>query len=483
MWRYFFFFCSGVLLHMIYQTVLDFSSPKGENEPSKTPLTSSLARERIAELVLQNHLKLLDTEETRKEKDHFAKSMTEIAKKMSTDSVATYDSLMQLSKDLQTFMGTIKISKNEDLKQRYVELLSIFEQAITTKQAIDKSLTRIAEKVVFDSSKTYSSIMKVQKKSQKVLGSTSKPDLSIESLMKHRQTTIREQCQNIQQHDTIEFDDDFWNLRVLPAKSLLYCPVFHSDATRWFENLVRLSGENVKGRFNNWRDAAEYVSNGVLKPISSKYTAPSAPSFIVVQHPFTRLVSAFREKLERIDEFNKWHREIHGQPMVKLYREKAKRLFGERYFTKEYNYGARIMVESPGRREEEDNLPIFWEFAQYIINTHKDDEYWRPIYRQCPMCSVKYNYVLKKETLHEEEAEFFKKFGWHNMLKPAQKETYENNSTRIMELYLDDLTDDEVVKLYEVYKYDFLLFGYSFKRGDLELPSNRNREAFGKNED
>ena len=140
------------------------------------------------------------------------------------------------------------------------------------------------------------------------------------------------------------------------------------------------------------------------------------------------------------------------------------------------------MVESPGRREEEDNLPIFWEFAQYIINTHKDDEYWRPIYRQCPMCSVKYNYVLKKETLHEEEAEFLKKFGWQNMLKPAQKETYEKNSTRIMELYLDDLTDDEVIKLYEVYQYDFLLFGYSFKRGDLELPSNRNKEDFGKSE-
>ena len=58
-------------------------------------------------------------------------------------------------------------------------------------------------------------------------------------------------------------------------------------------------------------------------------------SFIVVRHPFERLVSAYRDKIERSHAKNyltDWYYKQYGQKIVKKYRSQAINLFGPQFF-------------------------------------------------------------------------------------------------------------------------------------------------------
>ena len=58
-------------------------------------------------------------------------------------------------------------------------------------------------------------------------------------------------------------------------------------------------------------------------------------NFIVVRHPFERLVSAYRDKLERshADNYEKdFYYKKYGQKIVKKYRQKATSIFGKDFF-------------------------------------------------------------------------------------------------------------------------------------------------------
>ena len=58
-------------------------------------------------------------------------------------------------------------------------------------------------------------------------------------------------------------------------------------------------------------------------------------NFIVVRHPFERLVSAYRDKLERshVDNYQTdFYYKKYGQKIVKKYRQKATSIFGKNFF-------------------------------------------------------------------------------------------------------------------------------------------------------
>ena len=72
------------------------------------------------------------------------------------------------------------------------------------------------------------------------------------------------------------------------------------------------------------------------------------------------------------------------------------------------NYGAPLPVKNKGRPNA--NLPIFWEFVQFVIHQKKSsmDEHWKPTANYCSMCIINYDYVIKFEDLSQESQEFLK---------------------------------------------------------------------------
>ena len=128
--------------------------------------------------------------------------------------------------------------------------------------------------------------------------------------------------------------------------------------------------------------------------------------FIIVRHPFDRLVSAFTDKIERNNLANKkLYYNLYGKEIVRLYRKEFLSKFGSDSLSQAKNYGA-ILPVTKGERTPE--LPTFWEFIQWFLRNKKShaNEHWTPMVDYCSVCALNYNYILKFEDFAEDNLEF-----------------------------------------------------------------------------
>ncbi len=215
-----------------------------------------------------------------------------------------------------------------------------------------------------------------------------------------------------------------------------------------------------------------------------KQTTNINKSFLLVRHPFCRLVSAFRDKLERSSTHADYHKDLYyihyGSKAVKMFRRKAKTRFGEDFFSAANNFGS-PRPASPiglmGNRTQ--HHPIFWEFVQLlkIQRPQSMDEHWSPIFHHCELCQVNYSHIFLHENLNVEAPLI------RNILNPMHNypdvEVRRLNQTAIVKnqywtakLYFRQLSERDILDLYSIYKLDFLIFGYKFKYGNLSLPQH-----------
>ena len=190
---------------------------------------------------------------------------------------------------------------------------------------------------------------------------------------------------------------------------------------------------------------------------------------IIVRNPFDRLVSAFRDKLERKPTRGYLEKEL--KEIVRLYRPEYLERFGAGSLSQANNYGAIVPVEK-GKLVRTANLPTFWEFIQWFLRNHKShaNEHWCPMIDYCSVCSMNYNYILKFEHYAEENFEFMQSVHLDQYL-PEDNDFHRvvngnhgqyKSSTEITKLYFEVLSNEEILKLFEIYQNDFKLFGYSF---------------------
>ncbi len=189
-------------------------------------------------------------------------------------------------------------------------------------------------------------------------------------------------------------------------RSVLWCPIFKAASATWihffFESDPNLTSEQRRE-----------IDDGTKKPldlIESTRTNLKSPNdfneyrmtFIVVRHPFNRLVSVFRDKLEQINQVDKdWFVRTIGKKMVTKYREKTLKRFGHDFFSKGNNLGAILPVKY---QRPSSDLPTFWEFVQYVLDEgwNKADEHWKPAFYYCSICTINYDYVIKFEEMELE---------------------------------------------------------------------------------
>jgi len=124
---------------------------------------------------------------------------------------------------------------------------------------------------------------------------------------------------------------------VMKAYDLVWCPVFKAASTNWMRNIIRLAnmGEKkeaiLEKKFRNQpnqqaREVAPKLKSGKLKSYAEN---KKGKKMLIVRHPFDRLVSAFRDKLERCTTSydctrqKDWYYSKHGSKMVKKYRQLA----------------------------------------------------------------------------------------------------------------------------------------------------------------
>jgi len=269
---------------------------------------------------------------------------------------------------------------------------------------------------------------------------------------------------------------------VLETWSLVWCPVYKAASTNWMHNLLHLAGKKeeeikkiIKDHPNQPNDQARIVAPvSSLSNIERISRKEDARLLLIVRHPFDRLVSAFRDKLEQchgpenctLD--NNWYYKQYGRKIVSQYRNRAVRKFGNEFFSEKNNFGAPLPVMRTWRSSA---YPSWWEFVQYVLHTSPSsyDEHWKPSSLYCSVCSFPYNNILHFETIVTEEKFFAEEMGAEDLIHPRWENRNDEGLKKeeILGKYFSLLDDQDIDGLYKIYEDDFKMFGYQFQYRNL----------------
>ena len=164
-------------------------------------------------------------------------------------------------------------------------------------------------------------------------------------------------------------------------------------------------------------------------------------NFIIVRHPLERLVSGYRNKIEK--PFNPNFQKRFGSLMLRMNRKNLSEA--------EYRAGKGV---------------TFHEYINFIIKTpmNRIDEHFGGMQELCHICNTKYDFIADMSTLYDDSDTILKLIGWYDRHKfpRGSKDNYKKGAVDIAPEYINRLSDDVLNKVYEKFKDDFEAFGYKF---------------------
>ena len=196
-------------------------------------------------------------------------------------------------------------------------------------------------------------------------------------------------------------------------------------AVRIMNNKLLKQRRNLRSMYNN-----------ILK---REYTR-----IILVRHPFDRIVSAYRNKLENKN-LSKSSKIYHGRLGTRI--------------VKNFRFSNDSVEQSEA---------TFQEVVRYILSSapSKVDQHFQPITYYCNVWNYHYDIIMKKETFD---------FDLNYMLittgidvnivgKLRANEGPKSSEDDVTLRYFSKLSHEEILQLYEYYKWDFKLFNYEYQK-------------------
>ncbi len=236
---------------------------------------------------------------------------------------------------------------------------------------------------------------------------------------------------------------------------LIYCFVPKVASTNWKRVLLALNLKSnpidyyseinplfIKGNESHVPKAFKTLNQYNISEIA--YKLSYYLKFMFVRHPYERLLSAFRNKLEHT--YSDYFRNRFGRKIIKQLRQ------------------------NPSNESLEKGHDVtFTEFLIYITNLNTSDhkrefnEHWRPIFDLCLPCFVNYDVIGNYETLHNDAQLVLWKAHFIDLIKfPKREETYSNQpSSDLIMQYYSNISQDLMNKIAMVYSEDLQLFQYN----------------------
>ncbi|XP_011164292.1 carbohydrate sulfotransferase 11 isoform X2 [Solenopsis invicta] len=236
-----------------------------------------------------------------------------------------------------------------------------------------------------------------------------------------------------------------------------YCPVYKAGTTTWLYNLCLLM--NVpEETLNSGREQLSTIARRAIPELEypeADRVLNASRRLLVVRHPFERLLSAYRDKLE-----NSVAGREHGT--LHFYRKYGSKIV--RRYRKENFTGPRAdqVIRREGVPPPAGVEPTFREFVDYLIETDLGsygDDHWMPYYLFCTPCLVKYDIIAKVESLWRDQVYAINKLGLQDRIKPRWR--HSNGYVNASKVYFSQLNRAMVRRLYEKLRLDFELFDYS----------------------
>lgn len=262
--------------------------------------------------------------------------------------------------------------------------------------------------------------------------------------MENRVARMNEKCAEYRLNEPKQtYKPKAWEYLINREYHLVWCNVFKAASTSWMYNFNLLAGYSP--------EFLKKTKDVPLQLARRRYPRPSVEalreaingsvSFLIVRHPFERLVSAYKDKIQYALP-NSHHQKL-GIRIIQKYRKVSK---GQPWSTQKY--------------------PTFPEFVNYMLDEvrhpHAEiDMHWIPVTYFCTPCFFHYDVIAKFETLEEDQNYLVLVAQLSNIVKPQWKNAGKGAHTNdvVMKLFAE-LSVDQIRGLYEYYKYDFELFGY-----------------------
>uniref|UniRef100_A0A336MIJ0 Carbohydrate sulfotransferase n=1 Tax=Culicoides sonorensis TaxID=179676 RepID=A0A336MIJ0_CULSO len=286
-------------------------------------------------------------------------------------------------------------------------------------------------------------------------GRQHKIDLT-QNLNTQRQELQQKVCDKImdQHNKTLKSlsEEQLEHLLVDKGHKLLYCYVPKVACTNWKRVMMIMTGKwngtdplqvpaslaHSFGMFDKFSALTDVEKEDVL----SNYTR-----FIVVRHPFERLLSAYRNKLEG------------NLPSAQYFQSRIGRLIVK-------NFRPHATNESLKRGHD----VTFNEFVQYLLTPELSrgyqanqsfNEHWESIAQLCHPCIFRYNVISKYESLVDDAALLLDKINVRNVTFPNGQKTSGTGDKLIQ--YYNKLPLKMIRNLFKLYEIDFKLFDYGLE--------------------
>ncbi|XP_029949519.1 carbohydrate sulfotransferase 12-like [Salarias fasciatus] len=241
---------------------------------------------------------------------------------------------------------------------------------------------------------------------------------------------------------------------------IIYCYVPKVACTRWKSVMIILSQSQISPLTGKpYTDPKEIPRDVVHNRISHltfdkfihiygsqsrsqmKTKLQTYTKFLFVRDPFVRLISAFRDKL--------------GKPDQYFYMR-----FGSKILR---HYGH--VSSLPNIAEEAFAAgfkPTFQQFITYLLDPKRKEvlnEHWLQAYRLCHPCQVKYDFIGQHETFNTDAKQLLKLLKVDKWLHLPS--AYPNlTETSWVRDWFNQIPIEAQRKLYKMYELDFKLFGY-----------------------
>ena len=256
----------------------------------------------------------------------------------------------------------------------------------------------------------------------------------------------------------LHFNDDY---------EVIYCLIPKAASFLW----ARQFGKMINPSFGSSPELVRNISitNHLDRPFETARRMQTFTKFFVRRHPFERLVSAYINKFE--DPFMYYYIDTLAKTIIiSNYLEnypRKKETFERDFKHLPTSQKQEILKQIKRLDSAQDNFNItFTEFVNYVTSSMDNidalDIHWKPVSRICKPCAVRYDVVIEHDN-HSEESQILVDYLQTNKPNnnPLYFEPYPRVSTRDKcNRYFTRLSKGLRQKLYELYRDDFLLFGY-----------------------
>ena len=184
--------------------------------------------------------------------------------------------------------------------------------------------------------------------------------------------------------------------------------------------------------------------------VQEKYSASKHKGytkFMVMRHPFDRLISAYYDKA-----FPNFMN--NGKSIQRQY----SRLISNWVIKQFHNTDTSI--------NKRDYNATFWEFVRFVL--HRSDGHWSPYHSKCGECIVDYDFILRTETLDADSKSFLEKsypeltgIPAYNAMRKTHNAKLNLKTVKFLKEF-GTLGQELIMKLMQKYKLDMEPFGYNY---------------------